>query len=339
MTLDLSRFGASAPGASVTPGGDQRRRRTGPRHARQGEGRSATVTVPAKSVTTLLVDGGRGIAEDAALVQPGHVYRLQGAQSGKSLAPSADGKRRRHPYGRPGRHVTAVVRKQLTSGDGNRERYALVNAGSGRRLAVRDNEAVLEDTGTPVTKAAQWIMSTTGDGTWTFVNAATGRLLDVVGQATADGARVSAFLPDLQREPAVGRDRRDGAAYTAGQGVHRPRPYARTARDRDARLPGRCPGIAPRAVGTALRVTVAQARNGTGAGPGDRRARPERPRRSGRHRGHHRLDPPGPRQDLHGRTPRPARPPSSASDGTAEPPTSRSPGTPHPTERSTTQGW
>ena len=82
--------------------------------------------------------------------------------------------------------------KQLTRGKGNRERYALVNAADGRRLAVRDDEAVLEDGDTP---AAQWIMSTTGDGTWTFVNTATGRLLDVVNQSTTDGARVSAHLP------------------------------------------------------------------------------------------------------------------------------------------------
>ncbi|MET9870965.1 Ig-like domain-containing protein, partial [Streptomyces sp. NPDC006386] len=61
-----------------------------------------------------------------------------------------------------------------------------------RRSSRRDNEAVLQEADAP---AAQWIMSTTGDGTWTFVNAATGRLLDVVGQSTADGARVSAFLP------------------------------------------------------------------------------------------------------------------------------------------------
>jgi hypothetical protein len=43
--------------------------------------------------------------------------------------------------------------------------------------------------------AAQWIMSTTGDGTWTFVNVATGRLIDVSGQATADGSPVGLWTP------------------------------------------------------------------------------------------------------------------------------------------------
>ncbi|MFI7141380.1 RICIN domain-containing protein [Streptomyces massasporeus] len=192
VTLDLSKFRRVTPGATVTPvvtsASDALVRGTPVRV----EDRSATVTVPAKSVTTLLVDGVSGTAKDAALVQPGHTYRLQGAQSGKSLAPSAEGNGVVVRTSDPAAKSQLWSVKRLTRGESNRERYALVNAADGRRLAVRDNEAVLEDGNTP---AAQWIMSTTGDGTWTFVNAATGRLLDVVNQSTTDGARVSAFLP------------------------------------------------------------------------------------------------------------------------------------------------
>ncbi|MGW0611423.1 RICIN domain-containing protein [Streptomyces sp. NPDC002788] len=195
VTLDLSRFRRVAPGATVTPvvtSADGALVRGTPVKVKQG---SATVTVPAKSVTTLLVDGVSGTAEGAALVQPGHVYRLQGAQSGKSLAPSDEGNGVVVRTADPAAKSQLWSVKRLTRGDSNRERYALVNASHGGRLAVRDDEAVLEEAGTPATTAAQWIMSTTGDGTWTFVNAATGRLLDVVGQSTADGARVSAHLP------------------------------------------------------------------------------------------------------------------------------------------------
>lgn len=76
------------------------------------------------------------------------------------------------------------------------ERYALVNSGTGKRLAVQDGGAVLEDAASgPAGREAQWLMSTTGDGTWTLVNAATGRLLDVAGHATADGSRVTTWTP------------------------------------------------------------------------------------------------------------------------------------------------
>ncbi|WP_443040835.1 RICIN domain-containing protein [Streptomyces sp. AHA2] len=40
------------------------------------------------------------------------------------------------------------------------------------------------------------ITSTTGDGTWTVVDAATGQLPDVSGQSTADGAPVGVWQPD-----------------------------------------------------------------------------------------------------------------------------------------------
>ncbi|WP_371658082.1 glycoside hydrolase [Streptomyces sp. NBC_00280] len=198
VTLDLSRFGKVSRKASVTPvvtSADGALVRGTPVRVTD---RSATLTVPAKSVTTFLVTGVSGVAKDAALVQPGHVYRLQGSQSGKSLAPSDDG-------------TGVVIRttdatnpqqlwsvRQLTPGTENRERYALTSATNGKRLAVRDNVAVLENpdpaAGVP-DSGAQWILSTTGDGTWTFVNAATGRLLDVTGQSSTDGAKVSTYTP------------------------------------------------------------------------------------------------------------------------------------------------
>ncbi|AMW14875.1 hypothetical protein A4E84_38710 [Streptomyces qaidamensis] len=192
VTVDLSKFRRVAPGATVTPVVTSADGALVRGTSVKVKNDAATVTVPAKSVTTLLVDGVSGTAADAGLVQPGHVYRLQGTQSGKSLAPSPDGDGVVVRTADPAAESQLWRVKRLTRGEGNRERYALVNAANGRRLAVRDDEAVLEDGATP---AAQWITSTTGDGTWTFVNAATGRLLDVVGQSTADGARVSAHLP------------------------------------------------------------------------------------------------------------------------------------------------
>src|SRR5690606_12383809 len=42
--------------------------------------------------------------------------------------------------------------------------------------------------------AAQWILSTTGDGTYTLVNASSRTLLEVGGQATADGSPVVTYL-------------------------------------------------------------------------------------------------------------------------------------------------
>jgi ricin-type beta-trefoil lectin protein len=77
------------------------------------------------------------------------------------------------------------------------QRYVLTNRATERSLAVRDGRLVLEPAQDDVRPdaAGQWIMSTTGDGSWTFVNAATGQLIDGGGQATADGSPVSVWQP------------------------------------------------------------------------------------------------------------------------------------------------
>ncbi|NEE02966.1 RICIN domain-containing protein [Phytoactinopolyspora halotolerans] len=195
VTLDLSRFKKVDRRATVTPivsSADGGLVEGDPVWV---DGDSASVVVPAKSVTTFVVDGVSGVAKDAALVQPEHVYRLEGVQSGHSLAPSDDGSGVVIRATDAGRTDQLWSVQKLTDGLSNRERYEITNVGSGQRLAVRDGSLVLEEPDAGGGDAAQWIMSTTGDGTYTLVNAATGRVLDVSGHATGDGSSVGTWTP------------------------------------------------------------------------------------------------------------------------------------------------
>lgn len=192
VTLDLSGFGQVMPGATVTPIRTSAEGKLVEGDAVAVEGTSASLQVPAASVTTFLVDGVHGVANDAALVQPEHVYRLVGVQSGKSLTATGSGAVIETTDPADAAQLWAITK--LTDGVSNRERYAVTDAATGRQLAVRDGAVVLEPAAETPDDAAQWIMSTTGDGTWTFVNAATGRLAEVGGQSTADGAQVSTWL-------------------------------------------------------------------------------------------------------------------------------------------------
>ncbi|MEU6762148.1 glycoside hydrolase [Streptomyces sp. NPDC046853] len=195
VTVDLSKFGQVRRGATVTPvvtsaGGKLERHR-----AIEVSDRKATFEVPAQSVISFLVKGVSGVAKDAAELRKNHTYELTGAQSGKNLAVADDG------TGLVIRNAadTAGQRwrlRQISGEPGNQRRYVFTDPAGDRRLAVRDGAPVVEpDTG-PRGRAAQWIMSTTGDGTWTLVNAATGRLLEVGGQATHDGAAVTTWTPN-----------------------------------------------------------------------------------------------------------------------------------------------
>ncbi|GAA3762147.1 RICIN domain-containing protein [Salinactinospora qingdaonensis] len=168
----------------------------------------ATFTVPAESVTTFVVDRAFGVDQDAAAVQRGDEYRLTGVQSDKSLAASDDGTATVIRTTAPDDEAQLWrLSKVIASPDGdwrfgfekrfsNRQRYVVTNEGTDGRLAVRDGALVLEPDQGPDDEAAQWTMSTTGDGSWTFVNAATGQLIDVAGQATHDGAAVSVWSPN-----------------------------------------------------------------------------------------------------------------------------------------------
>ena len=86
VTIDLSRFGRVAANATVTPVVTSAAGALVTGTPVRVAARSATLVVPASSVTTFLVDGVSGVASDAALVASRHVHRVQGAQSGRAQA-------------------------------------------------------------------------------------------------------------------------------------------------------------------------------------------------------------------------------------------------------------
>jgi hypothetical protein len=196
VTLDLSKFGRVSSRATVTPvvtSADGKLEKQKPVRV---TGKQATLGVPAQSVTSFLVKGVSGVAKDAAELRKGHTYRLTGVQSGKDLTIAGNGTGlvirtpdAADPSGRQ-------WRVEQIRGEDNRKRYVLTETGADKRLAIRDGALVAEPDEGRRDEAAQWIASTTGDGTWTLVNAATGQLPDVGGQSTNDGASVGVWQPN-----------------------------------------------------------------------------------------------------------------------------------------------
>ncbi|HEX7301826.1 RICIN domain-containing protein [Lentzea sp.] len=185
VTLDLSAFASVRPGASVRPVVTDRHGALVKGAAVRVQDRKATLPVPARSVTTFEVSGVRGVNGAAAL---GGEYRLTGAQSGKSLAPSGTSLVQRTTDLAAADQVWRVER--LSGGYSSQARFSIVNAATGQRIAAAAGAAVLTSSDGP---AARWVLSSTGDGTWTFVNAESGSLLDVVGESREDGARIGLY--------------------------------------------------------------------------------------------------------------------------------------------------
>ncbi|WP_329056022.1 RICIN domain-containing protein [Amycolatopsis sp. NBC_01488] len=204
VTLDLSGFGCVRPGASVTPvvtdvtGALKRGKPVRVTSAH------ATLRVPARSVTTFLVDGVSSTAAGTGL-GAGKPVTFTGVQSGKSLAAENGSLVQRTTDA-----SAAAQRWTLTDRTGrygSRDRFTIASEATGQVLGTAGGAVTLLPKGT-TDATAHWTLSTTGDGTWTFVNAASGQLLDVTGESRADGASIGLYRPTNgpnQRWQAVAR--------------------------------------------------------------------------------------------------------------------------------------
>ncbi|WP_254897198.1 RICIN domain-containing protein [Amycolatopsis sp. Hca4] len=204
VTLDLSGFRNVRPGASVTPvvtdvtGALKRGKPVKVTSSR------VTLRVPARSVTSFLVNGVSSAAAGTG-IGSGKPVSLTGVQSGKSLsAENGSLVQRTTDASAAAQRWTLTDR---TGCHGNRDRFTITNAGTGQVLSTSGGAVTLAAAGTD-DPAAEWTLSTTGDGTWTFVNAGTGQLLDVIGESRADGAPIGLYKPTNgpnQRWQAVAR--------------------------------------------------------------------------------------------------------------------------------------
>lgn len=190
VVLDLSGFRAVTRGATVTPVVTDASGALQEGEPVRVSDERATLTVPAESVTTFVVEGVRGAEAREATVQDGSVYSLDGLQSDRVLAAEGEG------AAIAGDEVSGtdeLWRLDAVSGSGNRTAYALTSAVDGRVLADTAEGVRLVEAGGDVPAEAQWIGSTQDGGTWTFVNRGTTRLLEVGGQATAAGSPATAY--------------------------------------------------------------------------------------------------------------------------------------------------
>lgn len=211
VTVDLSKFDAIAPGATITPivttespadAVTENALVPGTPVSVDTAAKSAVVIVPANSVSTLLVDGVSGVAENASGLQAGKTVQLVGVQSGKALtaeAPDSAGSSpttiRTLATDESTANAQSWTLTKLTDGDTHKERYRLTNK-DGRTLTADSNGTHLLDLSAEAATTnpqAQWYPTTTDGQTYSFVNVAAPLALDVGGEATTDGAAVGTY--------------------------------------------------------------------------------------------------------------------------------------------------
>ncbi|WP_442574602.1 glycoside hydrolase [Microbacterium sp. F51-2R] len=205
VTIDLSQFGTIAPGATVTPVVTTQSPSSDPEANALKQGapvaidaatKSATVSIPGKSVTTFVVLGVSGTSADAPVLRDGHTYQLLGVQSGKALAADpASLAIRTSATTTAGATTQAWTVRTLDGAGTDRHRFVLQNrdgrllgtSGGGTVLSSATVEAAASD------PSLQWIASTTDGKTYSLLSVASEQVLDVNGQSTADGASVGLY--------------------------------------------------------------------------------------------------------------------------------------------------
>ncbi|MBX9243674.1 RICIN domain-containing protein, partial [Actinotalea ferrariae] len=205
VTLDLSLFGQVDAGATVTPvvttapTSDDLEANAlveGTPVAVDAATRTATVLVPAKSVTTLLVDGVTGAADDAVPADDEGLL-LEGVGSRLLLTADADGTTI-EPLADDAAGATGQRWELHTlSGEGTNRRTVVLTDSTGGVLAAGPDHSVAvvaSDLGTAAaTPEQQWVLNTLDGRTWSLLNVATTEQLDVAGEGTAAGTGVGTW--------------------------------------------------------------------------------------------------------------------------------------------------
>lgn len=222
VTIDLSKFAAIAQGASATAyvsttpnssdGTPSEIMETGlvaqDPVAVDADAKSVTLTVPAQSVTTIVVDGVSGTSADTG-VQSGTTYQLIGVQSDLALSAttSTDGKAGVSVV-TPATTASAAKAQTWTLHEAGRSaisgaRSYVLQSASGKVLTsasstvgtgggtVSASDLTLEQASSD--PSALWTIGSTDGTRTTFVNQKTAQPIEVGGQSRASGAAVDVW--------------------------------------------------------------------------------------------------------------------------------------------------
>ncbi|WP_405851189.1 RICIN domain-containing protein [Streptomyces sp. NBC_00090] len=195
VTLNLDGFQTAANGAV------ERWTTDGTKNLQQDSdaavaGGTLKATVGPSSVTTFVLPTVSGVNTTATTAPTGGPRQLVNDNSGKALAVATSGGvhtpvQRTSAPADPAQQWTFT---KLSSSDwGNTAAYRVTNVQTGKALSVSGGSLTLETPGSST--AQQWIRSTTGEGHNTLINRAGGKLLDVMGASTAEGAPVGVYQP------------------------------------------------------------------------------------------------------------------------------------------------
>jgi hypothetical protein len=146
--------------------------------------------VPAQSITTFVVSGVSGVNAEAGFLNDEDKYKISNLNSGKVLDIAQDGKIVQKTYDRDKAAQQWSIQK-VSNGNSSKELYKIVDTHSTKVIGVENGLAV-EQTDQN-TANQKWMLSTSGNQQYTFINAANGQLLEVGGASASENATVDVW--------------------------------------------------------------------------------------------------------------------------------------------------
>ncbi|MEH7303987.1 glycoside hydrolase [Neobacillus drentensis] len=149
-----------------------------------------SAVVPAQSITTFVVSGVSGVNKEAGFLNSKNQYKISNLNSGKVLDITQDGKIVQKTYDRDKAAQQWSIQK-VTNGYSSKELYKIVDTNSGKVMGVENGSAV--EKADQNSASQKWMLSTSGNQQYTFINAANGQLLEVGGSSTSENAGVGVW--------------------------------------------------------------------------------------------------------------------------------------------------
>ncbi|WP_058306573.1 glycoside hydrolase [Gracilibacillus massiliensis] len=189
IALDLSGFGVIDQSASAVPYAT-----TAEKNVEQGEAididsKTLQTTVEPKSVTTFVVSGVAGVNDEESFLQEDKRFKIENKNSEKVL--DLNGQDLVQNTSEKDKASQEWQLDKVTDDYTSSEEYHIVHAATNEVLTSNDGNVIAS--ANENTDAQKWILSTSGKKDYTFINKATGTLLEVGGQSTAEGASVGVW--------------------------------------------------------------------------------------------------------------------------------------------------
>lgn len=193
VNFDLSGFESVAEGAKATPYVTSATENLAKKSTIAISDKKLTTVVQPQSVTTFVVSGVSGVNKDNALLHADEEYKFINKNSGKVLGIGQDENSIVQKTNSRDEENQNWSIKKLTDGYSANETYKIVHKRSGDALSAENGAVNLR--AYENTANQKWMLSTYGNGEYTFINVQNGNLLEVSGKSKEEGASVGVWKP------------------------------------------------------------------------------------------------------------------------------------------------